>query len=236
MPDPTRLVVRAIDALTTQARRVADHQTAPVATDPEPDDDTDNTPHCYTTVQGHCPACRGTSLFLGSGGYVTCSRLDCPEPDAASTLLERKPDATTAIQRHTADTITDDALDQLYAERARLTTELANEQDVSRRLLDQRQEMAAERYAWQERGNKAERRAEFAERDLHILRTGLRAAGGDPTNIQNLWAQIRLRNRQWRETKQEAREAEAVIGRVREVSTAMMERITTVTERPADEK
>ncbi|MER7813830.1 hypothetical protein [Streptomyces sp. NPDC096153] len=40
-------------------------------------------------VQGRCPACGKTSLFLGAGGYVTCSRLECPEPDAASTLLER---------------------------------------------------------------------------------------------------------------------------------------------------
>ena len=38
-------------------------------------------------VQGHCPACRGTSLFLGTGGYVTCARLDCPNPTAADELL-----------------------------------------------------------------------------------------------------------------------------------------------------
>jgi hypothetical protein len=38
-------------------------------------------------VQGRCPACGSTSLFLGDGGYVTCPRIDCPEPDAASTLL-----------------------------------------------------------------------------------------------------------------------------------------------------
>ncbi|MCW8219430.1 DUF6085 family protein [Streptomyces griseolus] len=43
----------------------------------------------FPTVQGHCPACGRSSLFLGSGGYVTCARIDCPEPDAASTLLER---------------------------------------------------------------------------------------------------------------------------------------------------
>lgn len=43
----------------------------------------------FPEVQGHCPACRGSSLFLGSGGYVTCTRIDCPEPDAASTLLEQ---------------------------------------------------------------------------------------------------------------------------------------------------
>ena len=40
-------------------------------------------------VKGHCPACGWETLFLGAGGYVTCSRIDCPEPDAAGTLLER---------------------------------------------------------------------------------------------------------------------------------------------------
>jgi hypothetical protein len=38
-------------------------------------------------VQGRCPACRGTSLFLGDGGHVTCRRLDCPGPCAADELL-----------------------------------------------------------------------------------------------------------------------------------------------------
>lgn len=45
----------------------------------------------FPTVQGRCPACGWTSLFLGSGGYVTCARAECPQPDAASTLLERDP-------------------------------------------------------------------------------------------------------------------------------------------------
>ncbi|MEO3978806.1 hypothetical protein [Streptomyces sp. CAU 1734] len=27
----------------------------------------------FPTVQGRCPACRGTSLFLGTGGHVTCA-------------------------------------------------------------------------------------------------------------------------------------------------------------------
>ncbi|MET9923440.1 MULTISPECIES: DUF6085 family protein [Streptomyces] len=44
----------------------------------------------FPTVQGHGPACGSTSLFLGSGGYVTCARLDCPDPDAASTVLEQR--------------------------------------------------------------------------------------------------------------------------------------------------
>lgn len=40
-------------------------------------------------VKGRCPACWSASLFLGIGGYVTCSRIDCPAPDAASTVLEQ---------------------------------------------------------------------------------------------------------------------------------------------------
>jgi len=38
-------------------------------------------------VAGRCPACRGASLFVGSGGHVTCARLDCPNPIAADDLL-----------------------------------------------------------------------------------------------------------------------------------------------------
>ncbi|MFJ6667451.1 hypothetical protein [Streptomyces sp. NPDC091383] len=40
-------------------------------------------------VKGRCPACGTAGLFLGNGGYVTCSLIDCPEPDAASVVLER---------------------------------------------------------------------------------------------------------------------------------------------------
>ena len=38
-------------------------------------------------VQGTCPACGYKSLFLGSGGYVTCSILECPDPGAPSVAL-----------------------------------------------------------------------------------------------------------------------------------------------------
>lgn len=48
----------------------------------------------FPNVQGHCPACGGGGLFLGSGGYVTCPRVDCPAPDAASSLLEQQPSTT----------------------------------------------------------------------------------------------------------------------------------------------
>lgn len=45
--------------------------------------------HAHPEVQGHCPACGLETLFVGAGGYLTCSYVDCPLPDAASRLLER---------------------------------------------------------------------------------------------------------------------------------------------------
>ncbi|MEU6397848.1 DUF6085 family protein [Streptomyces cinnamoneus] len=49
-------------------------------------------PDAFPDVQGRCPACHGESLFLGSGGYVTCARLECPDPEAATRLLEQRID------------------------------------------------------------------------------------------------------------------------------------------------
>lgn len=40
-------------------------------------------------VQGRCPSCAGSSLFLGDSGYVTCARLDCADPLAADSLLHQ---------------------------------------------------------------------------------------------------------------------------------------------------
>lgn len=38
-------------------------------------------------VQGRCPACGTSGLFLGDGGYITCSLADCPQPDAATEVI-----------------------------------------------------------------------------------------------------------------------------------------------------
>ncbi|MER5902974.1 hypothetical protein ABT150_23190 [Streptomyces mirabilis] len=70
-------------------------------------------------VQGRCPACGTAGLFLGSGGYVTCSSADCPEPDAATTVLEggaNWPAVRAAILREAAD-ICDEA-GAVYASKA----------------------------------------------------------------------------------------------------------------------
>lgn len=46
-------------------------------------------PHGFPRVQGRCPACKRTALFLGDGGYVTCGNLQCTDPCAANDMLEQ---------------------------------------------------------------------------------------------------------------------------------------------------
>lgn len=44
----------------------------------------------HPAVSGKCPACGWSTLFLGSGGYVTCGAAECPAPDAADRLLHHE--------------------------------------------------------------------------------------------------------------------------------------------------
>ena len=48
-------------------------------------------------VMGYCPSCGSSSLFLDSGGYVTCSWIECPEPSAASKMISKKPAPSTDV-------------------------------------------------------------------------------------------------------------------------------------------
>lgn len=107
-----------------------------------------------------------------------------------------------AEPRHTADTITDDALDALHAE-------LEAAKQFARSCAKDTEKAL-------KREQRAKLRADLLQRELDTLRGGLREIGADPTQIQNLWAQISLRNRQWREEKQRAERAEAAIDRVRD--------------------
>lgn len=45
----------------------------------------------WPLVQGKCPACRRSTLFLGTAGYVTCGSADCDDPAAATKLLDPLP-------------------------------------------------------------------------------------------------------------------------------------------------
>lgn len=48
--------------------------------------------HAYPDVQGYCPMGCGETLLLGEGGYVTCSWIECPDPEAVTKLLAVKPE------------------------------------------------------------------------------------------------------------------------------------------------
>lgn len=50
----------------------------------------------FPQVKGKCPACGWTSLFLGSGGYVTCANLDCPNPDTMDAFAKSQAEAVSA--------------------------------------------------------------------------------------------------------------------------------------------
>jgi hypothetical protein len=118
--------------------------------------------------------------------------------------------------RHTADTITDDALDALYE----LVTKAEQEADAAVAAAAQLTTLVGKRSEKAERdAEKQRRRADIAEGEMRVLRSGLRANGADPTQLQNLWAQISLRNRQWRQEKQRAERAEAAIDRARSLAT-----------------
>lgn len=38
-------------------------------------------------VQGNCPACGVAAVFVGDGGYLTCSLISCSNPLAPSEAL-----------------------------------------------------------------------------------------------------------------------------------------------------
>ncbi|HEY9413731.1 MAG TPA: hypothetical protein VIQ30_03150 [Pseudonocardia sp.] len=69
------------------------------------------------------------------------------------------------------------------AERAEAA--LTKEQQISRRLFEQRQEMATERYAWQERGDKAEAERDQARAALERVRHELAAIESDRKRLDD---------------------------------------------------
>ncbi|QTU45619.1 hypothetical protein F3K20_12755 [Streptomyces scabiei] len=130
-------------------------------------------------------------------------------------------------ERLTVDTINSDQLDALYDRVANAEKEADDSVAAATRLVG----IVGKRAEKAEKAVKNHRsRVDTAETELRVLRAGLRANGADPTQIQNLWAQIRLRNRQWRDEKQRveaasrvgtrymvaAEKAEAAIARVHE--------------------
>lgn len=228
MPDPinpavTRAVVKAVDRLTTQVGRIADALTTAVDVQPTTPDDEAPPEHRGGNAED-CPACADTNPpypFI------------CPHPapaDEEQTLRWARRESLlvlfTRLQR--GRTLAEDEARTL---REHVEHEM-READTARSVAAGNKRHVQLMHAEVERANAVtaetkkllerrtttlRQRAEIAETELRTLRTGLRAAGGDPTTIQNLWAQIRMRNRQWAEAKRERDTAQAAIERVRAV-------------------
>ena len=47
-------------------------------------------------ISMRCPSCHGGFIFIGSGGYLTCSYVDCPEPDVAKKVEQIEASLTSA--------------------------------------------------------------------------------------------------------------------------------------------
>ena len=56
-----------------------------------------------TDVAGTCPACGSQSLFLGSGGHVTCRIDKCPNPCAADEILADREIEHIVVLHHDPD-------------------------------------------------------------------------------------------------------------------------------------
>ena len=41
-------------------------------------------------INMRCPSCGGSFIFIGKGGYLTCSYVDCPEPSIAKKVAQLK--------------------------------------------------------------------------------------------------------------------------------------------------
>ncbi|WP_060880606.1 hypothetical protein [Streptomyces scabiei] len=113
--------------------------------------------------------------------------------------------------RLTVDTINSDQLDALYDRVATAEQEADDSVAAASRLTV----LVGKRAEKAEKAAKNQRhRADIAETELRVLRAGLRANGADPTQIQNLWAQIRLRNGQWRDEKRRVDRVRAAVDKL----------------------
>ncbi|MFE2563103.1 hypothetical protein [Streptomyces mirabilis] len=126
---------KTVGADIAELRRMADEAPATNRADSETPSSTAPLAAGLPLVKGNCPACQRSELFLGSGGYVTCSNADCPEPDAATTVLEQyaaeahEPEHTWAAELH--DPLADEWVPGTrYIDRDRAVNALAHAKQI----------------------------------------------------------------------------------------------------------
>ncbi|MFD7093363.1 DUF6085 family protein [Streptomyces xanthophaeus] len=126
-------------------------------------------------VQGRCPACRATSLFLADGGYVTCSRIDCPDPEAVTKVLEQD----TAADRLREELRQEQDLSADLRARLKATSDACSDATLALAQLHAGEEEPADRHAdhtpaqWMWQWNRAtpEERLDMAGRILAAFET-----------------------------------------------------------------
>lgn len=144
----------------------------------------------HPRVKGCCPACGWLTLYLGSGGHVTCSRLDCPNPCAADDQLHRgQPDGSlpdrlrtlveSEVYEYRERTMFWPETGGITEEIARLATRGALE------AIDAHLEFGSEdawcktcRRVWNGKGHQCETDAEQRLTKIRDLRTDLRGITG----------------------------------------------------------
>ncbi|PWI08345.1 hypothetical protein DIZ27_23185 [Streptomyces sp. NWU339] len=227
-PD-ARAVVRALDNLTTQVRRIADAQQTPVAiVSDAPTTTADDGPRCvcgdpltwYTAPGGaagwvHDPASDGVILDVHKPRPAPAADEDTPYllrvlADRAARGVLSLPGEGEALRRRVEQIINGRETwkakaEEIERERDRIAVELEKLRAVLEYEHKRANDAIDREHTAEQAAEEQRRRADIAETELRTLRSGLRANGADPTQIQNLWAQISLRNRQWRDTKRELR-------------------------------
>lgn len=116
------------------------------------------------------------------------------------------------------DQLTSDRLDALHRRIDTLEHVAAGNKRHVQVMYAESQQARAELTQSENARDHLRRTVKIFAAELRTLRCGIRALGGDPTQIQNLWAQISLRNRQWREEKQRAKRTEAALIRIRDAA------------------
>ena len=51
-------------------------------------------------IETPCPSCGRTTLFIGTGGHLTCSAIECPNPSVGQVVAELKGKAEACTHDH----------------------------------------------------------------------------------------------------------------------------------------
>lgn len=79
-----------------------------------------------TKIATRCPACGRDTLFIGSGGWLTCSWLQCPNPGVDGALQQAREDIVRASQlQHEVD----------EARREALAMRLERDHEIAKRVI-----------------------------------------------------------------------------------------------------